>query len=301
MGGKKSGEESTINSRINYRLHASKDYVLLKYLSEIGKYQPLTRDEEYTLANRIQRGDNLALEKLVESALRFVVKVALKYEGMGLDIKDLIEEGNIGLMRAAYRYNPTGGRFLTYAGWWIKKTIMRALDEQTDQARVPTNFKRKLAKVIKIRDDIESRLHRKSTWVELCDEVGKYSISENDLIDLFNVMKSPKSLNDPAYTQDGSDDGKKLSELVPSNTQAIDEQVMKNRVRKDIEDAMSLLKDKESIVLTLYYGLGDRERMTLQEVGSILGVTRERVRQIKDEAINKLRRFYPRRKLEPYG
>lgn len=258
---------------------------LEKYLQEIGKVDLLTPEEEVDLAKRIKQGDQTALEKLTKANLRFVVSVAKQYQNQGLSLSDLINEGNLGLIKAAQRFDETRGfKFISYAVWWIRQSILQALAEQSRIVRLPLNKVGSLNKINKAFSELEQNFEREpsaeelATLLEIPTEEVETTLGvaarhvsmdapfvdgeDNSLLDVLENPHSPKTDQDLEYTES---------------------------LRTEIERSLSTLTDRQMDVIKLYFGIGVEHPMSLEDIGDKFGLTRERVRQIKDKAINKLR------------
>lgn len=255
-----------------------------RYLQEIGKIDLITADEEVELARRIRNGDQVALEKLVNANLRFVVSAAKQYQNRGLRLSDLINEGNIGLVKAAKRFDETRGfKFISYAVWWIRQAILQALAEQSRVIRLPLNKIGSISKIFKVHSILEQKFERPPSASEIANELdmsvaqvkssmknsGRHlsldaPLQEGESSTLYNVMQSKESTNP-------------------------DKGVMENSLLTDIDRTLETLPTRESDILRLFYGIGERNPMSLVEIGEIFDISRERVRQIKEKAIRKLR------------
>ncbi|MBK8567000.1 MAG: RNA polymerase sigma factor RpoD/SigA [Saprospiraceae bacterium] len=258
---------------------------LEKYLQEIGKVDLLTPEEEVDLAKRIKQGDQTALEKLTKANLRFVVSVAKQYQNQGLSLSDLINEGNLGLIKAAQRFDETRGfKFISYAVWWIRQSILQALAEQSRIVRLPLNKVGSLNKINKAFSELEQNFEREPSAEELANllEIPTEEVEttlgvaarhvsmdapfvdgeDNSLLDVLENIHSPRTDQDLEYTES---------------------------LRTEIERSLSTLTDRQMDVIKLYFGIGVEHPMSLEDIGDKFGLTRERVRQIKDKAINKLR------------
>jgi len=273
-----------------------KDETLDLYLKEIDTYDLITREEEYQLAKEIKAGKDEALNKLVRSNLRFVITVAKRYQNRGLSLIDLIAEGNLGLIKAAQRFDETKGiRFISYAVWWVRQSILQALADQTRVFRIPINRADTIHKLRRRSNDLRQELGREPTSLEISEGMN---MGVDEVSQLLSVVKSPFSLDNPVFF--GEDD-RKLLECVSDDDNPRPDDVAYENIRTEvIENILGTLKERETIILTLYFGLGDRDPMTLEEIGSILGITRERVRQIKEKALDRLRHVSRKRKLEAY-
>ena len=258
---------------------------LEKYLQEIGKVDLLTPDDEVDLAQRIRQGDQAALEKLTKANLRFVVSVAKQYQNQGLSLSDLINEGNLGLIKAAQRFDETRGfKFISYAVWWIRQSILQALAEQSRIVRLPLNKVGSLNKINKAFSELEQTYEREPTAEELA-EVLELQTSEVETT--LGVAARHVSMDAPFV--DGEDNSL-LDVLENMNTDKTDSALeYKDSLRNEIECSLSTLSERQKDVIKLYFGIGVEHPMSLEDIGIKFDLTRERVRQIKDKAINKLR------------
>jgi len=259
------------------------DRVLSLYFKEIDEYPLLTREEEVGLSTRIQRGDQEALEKLARSNLRFVVAVALKYQNMGLTLTDLISEGNLGLMRAAQKYDAGRKvRFISYAVWWIRQAILQAISEQTKIFRIPLNKAGAMQKIGKISSDLAQRLGREPTEEEIACYVN---LDTKEIRKLIDISRPPASLDQPYRQNDDS----VLQEYLRDDSEQSPEERAYESIRSElIESILKTLSEREAFIIRNYFGLEQKERKTLEEIGKELGITRERVRQIKERALERL-------------
>lgn len=266
-----------------------------QYLKEISAYPLLTRDDEVELAQRIRQGDQEALDKLVRSNLRFVVSVAKKYQNQGVALSDLINEGNLGLIRAAHKFDETKGiKFISYAVWWIRQAILQALAEQSRIVRVPLNRAGALHRIGKRSAALLQELGREPTVEELADELD---ISEEEVRRTLSLSQSHLSLDAPLTP---GEDNRLLDYLPDQFAPGPDDETYDQALMDTVEEALKTLKEREAKILRLYFGLDGQEPMTLEEIGSILGVTRERVRQIKEKALLRLRHQSRARFLETF-
>lgn len=265
------------------------------YLKEISTYPLLDRDEEIKLASRIKKGDKNSLNKLTRSNLRFVVSVAKKYQNQGVSLADLINEGNVGLMRAALKFDETKGiKFISYAVWWIRQAILQALAEQSRIVRVPLNKAGALYKVGRKANSLTQTLGREPSVEELAEEMD---LNPEELRKTLKISQPHASLEAPITP--GEDN--KLGDYLADNMHpSPDTWTYENALTTTIKESLSTLKEREARILKLYYGLDGSEPMTLEEIGSILGITRERVRQIKEKAISRLRHISRSRPLESF-
>ena len=258
---------------------------LEKYLQEIGKVDLLTPEEEVTLAKAIKEGDQLALEKLTKANLRFVVSVAKQYQNQGLSLSDLINEGNLGLIKAAQRFDETRGfKFISYAVWWIRQSILQALAEQSRIVRLPLNKVGSLNKINRAFSELEQEFEREPSPEELAENL---EISTEEVETTLGVAARHVSMDAPFVE---GEDNSLLDVLENSNTPKTDSALEYNEsLRREIERSLSTLTERQCDVIKLYFGIGVEHPMSLEDIGEKFGLTRERVRQIKDKAINKLR------------
>ncbi len=258
---------------------------LEKYLQEIGKVDLLTPEEEVELAKRIKQGDQAALEKLTKANLRFVVSVAKQYQNQGLSLSDLINEGNLGLIKAAQRFDETRGfKFISYAVWWIRQSILQALAEQSRIVRLPLNKVGSLNKINKAFSELEQEYEREPSADELADML---EIPTEEVETTLGVAARHVSMDAPFVE---GEDNSLLDVLENSSTPDTDSALdYQESLRKEIERSLSTLTDRQCDVIKLYFGIGVEHPMSLEDIGEKFGLTRERVRQIKDKAINKLR------------
>lgn len=258
---------------------------LEKYLQEIGKVDLLTPEEEVELAKRIKSGDQAALEKLTKANLRFVVSVAKQYQNQGLSLSDLINEGNLGLIKAAQRFDETRGfKFISYAVWWIRQSILQALAEQSRIVRLPLNKVGSLNKINKAFSELEQAYEREPSAEELAEQL---EIPTEEVETTLGVAARHVSMDAPFVT---GEDNSLLDVLENGTTGDTDSELeYKQSLRKEIERSLSTLTERQCDVIKLYFGIGVEHPMSLEDIGDKFGLTRERVRQIKDKAINKLR------------
>jgi RNA polymerase primary sigma factor len=265
------------------------------YLKEISRYPLITRDEEARLASRIREGDQQALEKLCRSNLRFVVSVAKKYQNQGVSLSDLINEGNVGLIRAAHKFDETKGiKFISYAVWWIRQAILQALAEQSRIVRVPLNRAGTLHRIGRRSNALLQELGREPSAEEIANEMD---IPIEEVRRTISITQAHLSLDAPLTP---GEDNKLLDYLPDDESPAPDDNAFDVALKASIQDSLDSLKPREAKILKLYYGLDGNEAMTLEEIGSVLGITRERVRQIKEKALNRLRHVSRARALLSY-
>lgn len=266
-----------------------------KYLQEIGRVELLTAEQEVALAKKIKDGDPLALEKLTKANLRFVVSVAKQYQNQGLTLGDLINEGNLGLIKAAKRFDETRGfKFISYAVWWIRQSILQALAEQSRIVRLPLNRVGSLNKISKTFSDLEQRFEREPSPDELAEVL---ELPLNEVVDTIKISGRHISMDAP-FT-DGEENS--LYDVLENKTDGIpDATLMNESLRKEVQQALASLNQREADVICLYFGLNGKQTMTLEEIGEYFGLTRERVRQIKEKAIKRLRHSSKSTPLKPY-
>ncbi len=266
-----------------------------QYLRDISVYPLINREEEVLLAQKIRLKDQEALDKLVRSNLRFVVSVAKKYQNQGVSLSDLINEGNLGLIRAAHKFDETKGiKFISYAVWWIRQSILQALAEQSRIVRVPLNRAGALHRIGKRASTLLQELGRQPTHLEIAEGLD---ITEEEVAKTMLISQVHLSLDAPMTP--GEDN--RLLDYLPDNTNRTpDEQTFEKALSEAIEESLAGLKERESKILRLYFGLDGQDPMTLEDIGTLLGITRERVRQIKEKALLKLRHNSRRRALESF-
>jgi len=277
------------------RRYRDEDRSLDLYLREIGSTPLITAEEEVKLARRIRQGDRLALENLTKANLRFVVSVAKNYQNQGLSLADLINEGNIGLIKAAKRFDETRGfKFISYAVWWIRQAILQALAEQSRIVRLPLNRVGTLHKIGKASSSLEQTYGRSPSP----DEIAKaLELSESEVSDTLKISNSHLSLDQPFSV---SEDNSLIDILEDEYQPGPDEALLDMSLRFEIEKALDTLTPRESEVITLYFGLNAEKALTLEEIGARFHLTRERVRQIKEKAIRRLRHASRSRSLRAY-
>jgi RNA polymerase primary sigma factor len=258
---------------------------LEKYLQEIGKVDLLTPEEEVDLAKKIKQGDQQALEKLTKANLRFVVSVAKQYQNQGLSLSDLINEGNLGLIKAAQRFDETRGfKFISYAVWWIRQSILQALAEQSRIVRLPLNKVGSLNKINKAFSQLEQEYEREPSPEELAAQL---EIPTEEVETTLGVAARHVSMDAPFVE---GEDNSLLDVLENTTTPGTDTKLeYLESLRREIERSLGTLTERQCDVIKLYFGIGVQHPMSLEDIGERFGLTRERVRQIKDKAINKLR------------
>jgi len=277
------------------RRYRDEDRSLDLYLREIGSTPLINASEEVRLARRIKQGDMTALEKLTKANLRFVVSVAKNYQNQGLSLADLINEGNIGLIKAAKRFDETRGfKFISYAVWWIRQAILQALAEQSRIVRLPLNRVGTLHKIGKVSSSLEQTYGRNPSPDEIAKEL---ELSENEVADTLKISNSHLSLDQPFSV---SEDNSLIDILEDEYQPGPDESLLEQSLKIEIEKALDTLTPREAEVINLYFGLNSEKALTLEEIGARFNLTRERVRQIKEKAIRRLRHASRSRSLRAY-
>ncbi len=268
---------------------------LAKYLEELAEHHPLPSEEEIELAERIQKGDLEARDTLVQANLRFVVTVAKQYQNQGMSLGDLINEGNVGLIKAAERFDGTRGfKFISYAVWWIRQSMLTALAEQSRIVRMPLNRVGALYKISKASALLEQEMEKPPNAEDIAERLD---MSPQKVAETISSGRRHRSLNAP-LRKDG--DGS-LFDLIHDESHASpEEEVMDESLQEQIEAVLSTLKPREADIIRLYYGIGREESLTLDEIGERYGLTRERIRQIKEKALRRLRHLSRKRRLRPY-
>ncbi|MEA2030736.1 MAG: RNA polymerase sigma factor RpoD/SigA [candidate division Zixibacteria bacterium] len=275
--------------------YRDEDRSLDLYLREIGETPLINAEEEVRLARKIKQGSQIALEKLTKANLRFVVSVAKQYQNQGLSLADLINEGNIGLIKAARRFDETRGfKFISYAVWWIRQAILQALAEQSRIVRLPLNRVGTLHKIGKISSQLEQGLGR----VPSSDEIAKkLEVTEGEVTDTLKISNSHLSLDAPFSV---SEDNSLIDVLEDEFQPSPDESLLGGSLKLEIDKAINSLSPREAEVISLYFGLSHEKALTLEEIGARFSLTRERVRQIKEKAIRRLRHASRSRSLRAY-
>lgn len=266
-----------------------------RYFQEIGKVELLTPDEEVDLAKKIKQGDDLALQKLINANLRFVVSVAKQYQNQGLPLSDLINEGNLGLIKAAKKFDETKGfKFISYAVWWIRQSILQALGDHARIVRLPLNRIGALNKIAKAYNELEQTYERTPNVEELSKEL---EMDVNEVSYALEIAGRHISM-DAAFSDDN--DNSLLDVIQNDNQPEPDSTLMKESLKNEIDLALSTLTEREAIVIRYYFGLDTEYSLTLEELGEKLNLTRERVRQIKEKAVRRLRHASKSRNLAAY-
>jgi len=266
-----------------------------KYLHEISKEDLLTAEQEVDLARRIRKGDEAALEKLIRSNLRFVVSVAKQYQNQGLSLPDLINEGNLGLIKAARRFDETRGfKFISYAVWWIRQSILQALAEQARIVRLPLNKIGSINKINRALAELAQRDEREPSIQEIAKTL---ELAPEEIKEALKNSTKPLSMDAPLNEEEEDS----MYDIMESNENpSPDENLINESLNREIERALSSLTEREAKIIRLYYGLGNKHPFTLEEIGEKINLTRERVRQIKEKAIKRLKHTTRNKILKSY-
>jgi RNA polymerase primary sigma factor len=266
-----------------------------KYLQEIGKVSLVTIDEEVDLAQRIREGDQMALEKLTKANLRFVVSVSKQYQNQGLTLGDLINEGNLGLIKAAKRFDETKGfKFISYAVWWIRQSILQALAEQSRIVRLPLNRVGSLNKISRSFSELEQKFEREPSPDEIAELLV---LSTSEVVDTLKISGRHVSMDAP-FVQ--GEENRLLDVMENEDAESPDAGLLNDSLRREVQRALSTLTMREADVVTLHFGLNGHTALTLEEIGETFSLTRERVRQIKEKAIRRLKHTTRSKALKPY-
>ncbi len=282
-------------SKLAKKPYTREDQSLDRYLQEIGEVELISASEEVKLAREIKNGNQKALESLTKANLRFVVSVAKQYQNQGLSLGDLINEGNLGLIKAAKRFDETKGfKFISYAVWWIRQAILQALAEQSRIVRLPLNRVGALHKIGKTSSGLEQTFGREPSANEIADEL---EMSAHEVMDTLKISSRHLSLDAPF--NDG-EDNRLLDVLEDKFQPSPDQKLMKDSLKNEIEKALSSITEREAEVISLYFGINREHSLTLEEIGEKFKLTRERVRQIKEKAIKRLRHASRSKPLKGY-
>lgn len=264
------------------------------YMNQISKFPALTQEDEKRLGNRIQKGDNQALQELIESNLKFVVSYVKKYRGMGIGMFDLINEGNLGLIEAAKRFDPDRNvKFISYAVWWIRQAIIHALTRYSRAYHLPQKLSAKISEMKRKVAGLKTELSREPTREETAKKMG---ITKNEVEDLEILDEKDVSLSDKYFEEGVEIEDRIHDDLTPS----VEYQIIKNSIQQQIRGMLGELDDKEANVIKLRFGLDDDKARTLQEIGDMLNLSRERIRQIEQKAMRKLARSRKLQQLRGY-
>jgi RNA polymerase primary sigma factor len=258
-----------------------------KYLNEVSKYDVLTPEEELRLFRRFKDGDEAAFQKIIRSNLRFVISVAKQYQHTGLSLDDLINEGNIGLIKAAQRFDETRGfKFISYAVWWIRQSILQAIGEKSKKIRLPANYQSRIQEVVRTRNELYQELEREPSLAEIA---AVTELKESDIENCLRDVKYCKSLNEPVGEDD---DSASLEEMLADAVLPSPDSDLTGTesLRIELTELLSSLSTREAEILSMYFGLNRKQPLSLQDISDYLDLSRERVRQIKDRALRKLKR-----------
>ena len=281
--------------KISHKITSRESAALEKYLSEISKIDLVTADEEVVLAQKIRAGDKAALERLTSANLRFVVSVAKQYQNQGLSLSDLINEGNVGLMKAAKRFDESKGfKFISYAVWWIRQSILQAIVEYSRLVRMPQNKASSYSKINAAVLSFQQEFEREPSDEELADILG---VKVSDIRRVRAGAKRHVALDAPMNGEEGDST---MLDLMTVDGIAPDNSLMEESLKDEVQEGLSILTPREIEVLSAFYGLNGRPALKLEDIGDQYGLTRERVRQIKERAIRRLRKSYNRNQLKSY-
>lgn len=282
--------------KITNKITTRESLALDKYLNDIGKINLLTPEQEAEMARRIREGDQEALEILTKCNLRFVVSVAKQYQNQGLSLSDLINEGNVGLMKAARRFDETKGfKFISYAVWWIRQSILQAIVEYSRIVRLPLNKVGSYNKVNEAFISFVQEFEREPTHDELAELLN---MTPKEIANMLKGNGRHVSVDAPISGEDG--DSTMLDTISSDENMSPDTSLMEQSLKDEVQQGLSILSPREVEVLSAYYGLNGYKPLTLEEIGDLYGLTRERVRQIKERAIRRLRKSYNRNSLKSY-
>ncbi|NIR43565.1 MAG: RNA polymerase sigma factor RpoD/SigA [Gemmatimonadetes bacterium] len=282
--GRKAGKGKKVASQALKSRLAADDSALDQYLQDVSLHDLITPDEEIRLAKKAQRGDVDAIQALCRANLRFVISVAKKYQGRGLPLSDLIQQGNLGLVTAAIKFDPDQGvKFISYAVWWIRQAILSALAHHGRSVRVPLNRAAELSKILKMRQSLKVDLDREPT----SEEIARRLEMNPATVEMLEALNAGEVRLDAPIGD--SEDSSLVERFVSEEATSAYTEVEERLLQEQIDDALSTLRERDALVLRLYYGLGDGREHTLEEIGQKLGITRERVRQLRDRALKELR------------
>ncbi|MGC8925061.1 MAG: sigma-70 family RNA polymerase sigma factor [Calditerrivibrio sp.] len=284
--------ESSENLEI--ALSSLTDDSIKDFINKIDKFKPLTREEEYDLGKKIQQGDQEALNKLILSNIKFVVSMANRYKNTGVSLSDLINQGNLGLVEAAKRFDPDKGvKFISYAVWWIRQAMIQLLAEQSGTVKLPIKQASLLYKINEAIETLSKQYHREPT----SEEISEYlNIPKENIENILMVSKNYLSFESPI--KDGED--RTFLDLMESKTIKVEDEVINHTLKDTLQSLIQELDEREANILKMRYGLDGENPMTLEEVGNILNISRERVRQIESRALSKLRKKAVKKKLQDY-
>lgn len=291
---KKNEKKSEVSIFMKYQNYLESKNLKL-YLDEVSKIPPISEEEEKQLAKRLKKGDPEAINRLIEGNLRFVVSYVKKYQGIGLSLLDLINEGNVGLIEAAHRFDPDREvKFISYAVWWIRQAIIHALSQSSRSFNLPQKVTDKISRMNKEIEILKKELGREPTREEIAERL---KIKPEEVADMELIQEKGMSLSDKLSEDEDLVVEDRLSdELAPS----VEYQIIKNSIEQQIREVLNELDEREALVLKLRFGLDNDEPLTLQEIGERLGLTRERIRQIEQKAIGKLARSQTLNQLRGY-
>lgn len=267
---------------------------LSNYMKDITKYKLLTEQEEIDLAQRIKQGDEKAKERLINANLRFVISVAKEYQGLGISFEDLINEGNLGLIKAVERFDETRGfKFITYAVWWIRQAICQCIADKGKVVRFPVNRMNNYVKLSKYIDFYEQKHGFRPSMEVIQSELD---LTKKDIIQAFNMVGNETSIDEKVY-----DNQREVKHtLADTNTEKPDENLDVESLKEEIESILDTINSREADIIRLYYGINNERSFTLEEISNIYGLTRERVRQIKEKALSRLKHSSRSNKLKIY-